>query len=239
MKPTLQRWLKPLLLSGVFLATATALIGWMHTPSGLRALYAMGVPCPMDKVTAAQVVAGHAQGLAAVRGTRPAPQRPALGLLLDQTTEADALAWAQEKKMQCDTVVRGLRYLRCRGVPADALGIVGPPISEMWLSFDPTSRLIGLNVYRRGLSPSDLDTAWLYPVGLLYFAVLPQSQDAGLAQSLLRGALFGLFAYGTYDLSNLATLKGWPVQVAVVDIAWGMLASCLATLAGRLALDRF
>jgi hypothetical protein len=183
MTPTLQRWLKPLLLSGVFLATATALIGWMHTPSGLRALYAMGVPCPMDKVTAAQVVAGHAQGLAAVRGTTPAPQRPALGLLLEQTTEADALAWAQEKKMQCDTVVRGLRYLRCRGVPADALGIVGPPISEMWLSFAPTSKLIGLNVYRRGLSPSDLDTAWLSSVGRLQAHLGTPSVQAGDASA--------------------------------------------------------
>ena len=79
----------------------------------------------------------------------------------------------------------------------------------------------------------------LYPLGLLYFAVLPQSQDSGLAQALLRGALFGLFAYGTYDLSNWATLKDWPALVSVVDVAWGSLASCLATLAGRLALDRF
>jgi uncharacterized membrane protein len=79
----------------------------------------------------------------------------------------------------------------------------------------------------------------LYPLGLLYFAVLPQSQDAGLAQTMLRGALFGLFAYGTYDLSNLATLKDWPVLVSIVDVVWGILASCLAALGGRLALDRF
>jgi uncharacterized membrane protein len=79
----------------------------------------------------------------------------------------------------------------------------------------------------------------LYPLGLLYFAVLPQSQDAGLAQTMLRGALFGLFAYGTYDLSNLATLKDWPVLVSIVDVVWGILASCLAALSGRLALDRF
>lgn len=79
----------------------------------------------------------------------------------------------------------------------------------------------------------------LYPLGLLYFAVLPQSQDAGLNQALLRGALFGLFAYGTYDLSNLATLKDWPALVSVVDVAWGTLVSCLATWGGRLALDRF
>ncbi|RFO97121.1 DUF2177 domain-containing protein [Rhodoferax lacus] len=79
----------------------------------------------------------------------------------------------------------------------------------------------------------------LYPLGLLVFAVLPAGQDTGLAPALLRGALFGLMAYATYDLSNLATLKDWPVLVSVVDVAWGAFASCLATLAARLAYDRF
>ena len=82
----------------------------------------------------------------------------------------------------------------------------------------------------------------LYPLGLLVFAVLPTSQGmetAGLAPALWRGALFGLIAYATYDLSNLATLKDWPVWVSAVDIAWGAFASCLATLAARLAYDRF
>lgn len=79
----------------------------------------------------------------------------------------------------------------------------------------------------------------LYPLGLLVFAVLPAGQDAGLAPALWRGALFGLMAYATYDLSNLATLKDWPVLVSVVDVAWGAFASCLATLAARLAYDRF
>jgi uncharacterized membrane protein len=115
-------------------------------------------------------------------------------------------------------------------------------LDGLWLG------LLAKDFYQQGLGHLMADSPrWLpallfyglYPMGLLYFAVLPQSQDAGLAQSLLRGALFGLLAYGTYDLSNLATLKGWPVQVAVVDMAWGTLASCLATLAGRLALDRF
>jgi uncharacterized membrane protein len=123
-----------------------------------------------------------------------------------------------------------------------AIALLMLALDGLWLG------LLAKDFYQQGLGHLMADSPrWLpalvfyglYPVGLLYFAVLPQSQDAGLAQSLLRGALFGLFAYGTYDLSNLATLKGWPVQVAVVDIAWGTLASCLATLAGRLTLDRF
>lgn len=115
-------------------------------------------------------------------------------------------------------------------------------LDGLWLG------LLAKDFYHQGLGHLMADTPrWLpallfyalYPLGLLYFAALPQGQDAGLAQALLRGALFGLFAYGTYDLSNWATLKEWPALVSVVDIAWGSLASCLATLAARLALDRF
>jgi hypothetical protein len=137
--------MKRVLLGGLLLATATALIGWMHTPAGLRALYAMGVPCPIDKVTAQDVVAGHEKGLASVRGDRPAPQRPALGLQLDRTTESEALVWAQDKKLHCESIVRGLRFIRCRDVPAQALGVGGPAISEMWLSFAPTSKLLSFS----------------------------------------------------------------------------------------------
>jgi uncharacterized membrane protein len=46
----------------------------------------------------------------------------------------------------------------------------------------------------------------------------------------LRGALFGLVVYGVYDLTNLSTLKGWPMLLTAIDIAWGALASALATL---------
>ena len=87
----------------------------------------------------------------------------------------------------------------------------------------------------------------LYPIGLLAFAVLPgaspvagwAAESAPLARAAVAGALFGFFAYATYDLSNLATLKNWPVQLALIDIAWGTFASGLATVAGRWALDRW
>lgn len=48
--------------------------------------------------------------------------------------------------------------------------------------------------------------------------------------ALLSGALFGLITYATYDLTNLATLKDWPLLVTVVDLAWGAtLAACVST----------
>lgn len=62
----------------------------------------------------------------------------------------------------------------------------------------------------------------LYIVGILIFATLPALEKQSLHQAVVLGALFGLFAYATYDLSNLATLKDWPVNIVFVDILWGM-----------------
>lgn len=62
----------------------------------------------------------------------------------------------------------------------------------------------------------------LYVVGILIFATLPALEKQSLHQAVVLGALFGFFAYATYDLSNLATLKDWPVNIVFVDILWGM-----------------
>lgn len=72
----------------------------------------------------------------------------------------------------------------------------------------------------------------LFVGGLLYFAVLPGLQSGSLGKALLNGALFGLLTYATYDLTNLATLKDWPVVLTLVDIAWGVILSSLVTAAG-------
>ena len=73
----------------------------------------------------------------------------------------------------------------------------------------------------------------VYALGLLWFAVRPFDTAAGWQTPLLTAAAFGFFAYATYDLSNLATLKGWPWRIAIADMAWGSLASALAAGAGR------
>ena len=61
----------------------------------------------------------------------------------------------------------------------------------------------------------------IYIAGILIFAVLPALPKDSLARTLLMGGLFAFFTYATYDLTNLATLKDWPVIVAAVDIIWG------------------
>lgn len=71
-----------------------------------------------------------------------------------------------------------------------------------------------------------------YIGGIVFFAVMPAESWKG---ALLRGALLGLLAYGTYDMTNLATLKGWPWRMAAVDMAWGTALTALAALGGYLA----
>lgn len=72
-----------------------------------------------------------------------------------------------------------------------------------------------------------------YPVGLMVFAVVPSGADAVRALSL--GALFGLFAYGTYNITNLAVMRDWSVSLTLIDIAWGMFVSAAGAVAGALA----
>ncbi|WP_118133009.1 DUF2177 family protein [Oceanicella sp. SM1341] len=72
----------------------------------------------------------------------------------------------------------------------------------------------------------------VYVVGVVYFAVAPALAEAAAAQALLRGALFGFFAYATYDMTNYATLRDWPVKIVVIDIAWGTALTGVSALAG-------
>jgi len=61
----------------------------------------------------------------------------------------------------------------------------------------------------------------IFLVGLTIFATLPAASQSSVATAVLYGALFGFFTYATYDLTNLATLRDWPLSVVVVDIVWG------------------
>lgn len=69
----------------------------------------------------------------------------------------------------------------------------------------------------------------LYAAGLTIFAVLPGLSDGGWKKALVWGGLFGLFAYGTYDLTNLATLKTWSVKLTLIDMTWGVCVSAVSS----------
>ena len=79
----------------------------------------------------------------------------------------------------------------------------------------------------------------LYVAGIVYFAVLPSVAGGNWMSAALAGALLGLFAYATYDLTNMATLREWPIAITIVDIAWGMLVTAAAAVAGYLVTTSF
>ncbi len=75
----------------------------------------------------------------------------------------------------------------------------------------------------------------VYLVGVTIFAIRPALTAGDWRTALTRGALFGFFAYATYDLTNLATLKAWSLKVSLLDMAWGTLLTALTAAAGAAA----
>ena len=70
----------------------------------------------------------------------------------------------------------------------------------------------------------------VFALGLTYFVITPAlSGGISLWNAVLRGALLGFVIYAVYDLTNLATIKGWPVWISVVDVLWGTLLAGVAT----------
>jgi uncharacterized membrane protein len=61
----------------------------------------------------------------------------------------------------------------------------------------------------------------LFIAGLVIFVISPAVEKHSWVHAILFGALFGLITYATYDLTNLATMKDWPLLVTVVDLIWG------------------
>lgn len=79
----------------------------------------------------------------------------------------------------------------------------------------------------------------LFMVGILFFVTIPGLESGSLKTILLRATLFGLTTYATYDLTNLATLKDWPVLLSVVDMLWGIFVSVSVSSAGFMYGTRF
>ena len=77
-----------------------------------------------------------------------------------------------------------------------------------------------------------------FAVAVVMLAVMPALSSESIAKALLFGAVLGLAAYGTYDITNLSTLKGWPVVVSVVDMIWGTVITAV-TAAGGYAIARY
>jgi uncharacterized membrane protein len=101
--------------------------------------------------------------------------------------------------------------------------------------------VIAKNLYQKYLGGFLSDTVnWtaafifylIYIVGISIFAIYPAVNKDSAVNAILMGALFGFFTYATYDLTNLATLKGWPLPIVFIDIVWGAVLSALVSYAG-------
>lgn len=95
--------------------------------------------------------------------------------------------------------------------------------------------------YRRKLDPLLMDRARMTPalifyllfvLGNLVFVVYPTLTTGSLTDLLMKGVLYGTVCYGTYDLTNYATLKDWPLSVTLLDLSWGAVVSTITALAG-------
>lgn len=111
-------------------------------------------------------------------------------------------------------------------------------IDAIWLG------LVATSFYARALGDLMLEQpklgiAALFYVGYTFAVVLlvsaPAAKTGSLGQAILYGAVFGLAAYGTYDITNMSTLKNWPVTMSLVDMAWGTVLTATAAAAGYLA----
>lgn len=113
--------------------------------------------------------------------------------------------------------------------------IVFLAVDMLWLG------LIARNLYRKYLGDFLSDKVnWtaafifylLFVIGISIFAIYPAVNKDSVSNAILLGALFGFFTYATYDLTNLATLKGWPLPIVIIDILWGATLSAIVSLSG-------
>jgi len=111
-----------------------------------------------------------------------------------------------------------------------------------WLSFATGA------IYKPGIGPLMADKPvipaaiifyLLYAAGVTYLITLPALAAGALPAALTRGAVLGFIAYGTYDLTSLAILRGWPVNVTIIDMIWGAILTGVSAGVAYLAARKF
>ena len=108
-------------------------------------------------------------------------------------------------------------------------------VDMLWLG------VIAKNIYQKYLGGFLADNVnWtaavifylIFVVGISIFAIYPAVNKGSVFNAIIMGALFGFFTYATYDLTNLATLKGWPLTIVFIDILWGTTLSAIVSFSG-------
>jgi uncharacterized membrane protein len=79
----------------------------------------------------------------------------------------------------------------------------------------------------------------IYVAGIVFFAVDPALVSGSWTTALMRGAILGFVAYGTYDLTNQALMRGWPLVITMADMSWGAALTGVVATASYLAAARF
>ena len=114
-------------------------------------------------------------------------------------------------------------------------------IDLVWLN------VISKSIYQQGIghlmaAEPNLICAGLfylvYVLGLLWFAIRPNYTLIGIKHVFVAGALVGFLVYASYDLTNLALLKDWPLGLSIMDISWGTLLSGISASVGKIIFDR-
>ena len=115
-------------------------------------------------------------------------------------------------------------------------------IDLVWLGFIAKSFYraeIGTLLAEKANLPAAAAFYVIYAAGLMFFAIQPSMAAGGWSRALMLGGLFGFVAYATYDLSNLATLRGWTMKLSVVDMMWGATLSGFTAAVALLIADQF
>jgi uncharacterized membrane protein len=114
-------------------------------------------------------------------------------------------------------------------------------VDMIWLG------IIAKGFYRKALEPlltpninwtAALLFYFLFLFGILIFALLPGMEKRSLVYTITMAALFGFIAYATYDLTNLATLRDWPLTLSIVDMIWGAFLSASTAAVTYLIMSR-
>ena len=115
-------------------------------------------------------------------------------------------------------------------------------IDMIWLTLlakDFYSKQIGFLMTKNPNLLAALIFYLLFIVGLALFVIMPSLEKKQLLQALFMGAFFGLVTYSTYDLTNLATVKNWPILVTVIDLIWGTFVSASVSVITYLLIQKF
>jgi uncharacterized membrane protein len=115
-------------------------------------------------------------------------------------------------------------------------------IDSVWLG------IIAVDFYKATIGhllapqPDFVAAAFFYVIylgGVVHFVVLPAVADGNVMKATRQGALFGLVAYATYDLTNMATMRDWPLSVTLADLAWGAFITAASSTISAWAAKRF